>query len=493
MRRSEKKNIAKAIYEDNLVVAGRRAPPPATHNRGKRIVNSQRRHPSFILVGVVIGLALAYSAVSISWDGPLGKRSVMADVAETLPSKSVAPLAQATPASTALTPAAQTNQTTPPLQVATINGDTPLSETRLSTDAKIESQDRSLSQTTAAVRVDSGAHDSRDSISKSTEASIINDSEMDKVAIEDSLDKFFHDADSMPTAESLAMSDVKAYKVFTNAKRSLAKLFGLGVRTIVIDPGHGGKDPGAVGHNNTHEKDIALEIGKQLRDRLSQYKEYHVLMTRDEDVFVPLSKRVKFANDNNADLFVSIHINSFHSANVNFIETYYFGPNKDTKVMRLAETENAHSDYVYAEFKGMIQKIGDTMKFQESKKLARAVQNTLYTNLRKINSKASNHGIKAGPFVVLLGLDAPSILTEVASLTNKIEEQRLNKSEYRDKIAEFLEKGIVSYLNKGTSDRDPVLTTAGPAQSSAQEPSQTPGGLGNASEEKEKLAQEETH
>lgn len=488
MRRTDKKDIAKAIYEDNLVVAGRRTPAPSTHNRGKHIVGSQRRHPSLILVGVVIGLALAYSAVSISWDQPLGKRSVMSLAQET----TTVPLKESQPDQADFAGAdAAISDKEPTLESEQVLASAS-PEIALSANSSVAVSSMSTAVGTGA---ENQTVDQGQSLSDTnTEALLINDGDMEKIAIEDSLDKFFHEAGATPeTPPPVAMADVKAYKVFTNAKRSLAKLFGLGVRTIVIDPGHGGKDPGAIGHEGTHEKDIALAIGLQLRDRLSQNKEYRVLMTREADEHVPLSKRVKFANDNNADLFVSIHINSFNSANVNFIETYYFGPNKDTKVMRLAEKENAHSDYVYAEFKGMIQKIGDTMKFQESKKLAKAVQNTLYTNLRKINSKASNHGIKPGPFVVLLGLDAPSILTEVASLTNKIEEQRLNKAEYRDKIAEFLEKGIVSYLNKGTSDRDPELTTAGSTQEVQQEPTQKPGGLGNASEEKEKLAQKETH
>ena len=96
----------------------------------------------------------------------------------------------------------------------------------------------------------------------------------------------------------------------------------------------------------------------------------------------------------------------------------------------------------------MIQKIGDTMKFQESKKLAASVQNSLYKEIRKISTSSTNHGIKPALFVVLLGLDVSSILIEVISLNNQAEEKRLNSPAYRDKIAKFLEKGIVSYLNK---------------------------------------------
>ncbi|MFV2055656.1 MAG: N-acetylmuramoyl-L-alanine amidase, partial [Thiohalomonadales bacterium] len=113
--------------------------------------------------------------------------------------------------------------------------------------------------------------------------------------------------------------------------------------------------------------------------------------------------------------------------------------------------ENTHSDYRYTDFKHMIQHISDTMKFQESKSLAAHVQHSLYNNVNRLNNNTADHGIKPGPFVVLLGLEAPSILTEVANLSNIAEEKRLKSNSYRDKIAKFLEKGIVNYLNNNTA------------------------------------------
>lgn len=231
----------------------------------------------------------------------------------------------------------------------------------------------------------------------------------------------------------------------------LAHLFGLGVSTIVIDPGHGGKDPGTSGTLGTQEKDIALGIAKSLRDRLKVRGKYNVLMTRETDEFLSLSQRVVFANANNADLFISIHINYFPNDRVNFVETYYFGPNADKKVEELALRENADSHYNFGEFKEMVKKVSDTMKFQESRELAQSVQDSLFTHVHKVNRKIKDHGIKPAPFVVLLGIDAPSILTEVASINHKQEEQRLKSPAYRDRIAKFLEKGIVNYLNKTTT------------------------------------------
>jgi N-acetylmuramoyl-L-alanine amidase len=255
-------------------------------------------------------------------------------------------------------------------------------------------------------------------------------------------------ADDPQEKISVRKNTIKQLQSLAAPTVPLAKLFGLGVKTIVIDPGHGGKDPGATGHLGSVEKDIALDIAKRLRDRLDAYGQYHVLMTREADDFIPLNKRVEFANSHHADLFISIHINNFPSLETNFVETYYFGPSKNKKVADLAAYENADSKYLYGEFKEMVQKVGDTLKFQESKDLAEAVQQSLYKNIRVYNKKAKDHGIKTAPFVVLLGIDAPSILTEVTSLNNDQEEKRLNSPAYRDKIAKFLEKGIVTYLNK---------------------------------------------
>ncbi|MDH5324118.1 MAG: N-acetylmuramoyl-L-alanine amidase [Gammaproteobacteria bacterium] len=252
----------------------------------------------------------------------------------------------------------------------------------------------------------------------------------------------------------------------------LAHLFGLGVSTIVIDPGHGGKDPGATGKLGTFEKDIALAIALELRDRLQARGEYNVLMTRDADTFVSLSQRVAFANANNADLFISIHVNYFPGEQVNFVETFYFGPNKDKTVEALALRENADSHYNFGDFKAMVKKVSDTMKFQESRELAQSVQENLFAYAKKVNRKARDHGIKPAPFVVLLGIDAPSILTEVASINSEQEEWRLKSSVYRDKIAKFLEKGIVNYLNK-------TITLGS--------------GGGSNGEEKENLAQAKKH
>jgi N-acetylmuramoyl-L-alanine amidase len=208
---------------------------------------------------------------------------------------------------------------------------------------------------------------------------------------------------------------------------SLRAIFGLKVRTIVIDPGHGGEDPGTSGHLGTREKDITLDIAKRLQQRLNRYSGYQILLTRSEDAIVSLEARIEFANTHNADLFVSIHVNNIPNKPYSIIETYYFGPNSDRGVLSLAEKENSGAQYAMNDFKAMVQKINHTLKFQEAKVLA-------------------DYGVKTAPFIVLLGVDMPSVLTEVTCLSNQEEEKKLNNEAYRRDIARYMEEGIIQYL-----------------------------------------------
>jgi len=234
---------------------------------------------------------------------------------------------------------------------------------------------------------------------------------------------------------------------------SIAGLFGLEFKTIVIDPGHGGRDPGAIGPLGTKEKDAALEIGMRLRERLSQYPGFRVLMTRDTDVKLTLKERVEFAKRNQADLFVSIHFNSLPVEDVNLVETYYFGPHEDERTLELAQAENRDSEFAVGDFKDMIAKIGDTMKTQESRLLAASIQKSLYGNLKTQNPDVINAGIKTAPFVVLLGVDVPSVLAEISCISNNLEERNLSRPAYRDEIARYIEQGISSYLEQHPQQR----------------------------------------
>ncbi|MBI4690477.1 MAG: N-acetylmuramoyl-L-alanine amidase [Nitrospirae bacterium] len=239
------------------------------------------------------------------------------------------------------------------------------------------------------------------------------------------------------------------YNAFLDKDISLTRTFGLGVKTIMIDPGHGGSDSGTTGKMGTKEKDITLDIAGKLKERLKRYGHYNVLMSRENDTAVPLNQRVELAHSSRADLFVSIHLNYLPSKPINIIETYYFGPSSDDKTQRLAEQENAGSQYGLSDFKVMIEKIGKTLKLQESKELAASIQKNLYLNIKKQNINVHNFGIKRAPFVVLLGVDVPAVLAEVSCLSNREEEIELNTERYRENIARYLEAGILHYLNKG--------------------------------------------
>lgn len=249
-----------------------------------------------------------------------------------------------------------------------------------------------------------------------------------------------------PAEDLLASSDYRAF--INNQGVSLSRMFGLGVKTIMIDAGHGGSDSGATGKMGTREKDISLDIAKRLKARLLKTGRYRVLMTREDDVAVPLNKRVEIAQAAKSDLFISVHLNYLPFKPINIIETYYFGPTSDDKIRKLAEQENAGSAYGMSDFKEMIEKLGETLKLQESRKFAMSIQKSLFVNSR-MNGNVYDFGVKRAPFVVLLGVDVPAVLAEVSCLSNSQEEKELSAEGHRENIARYLEAGIIDYLSKG--------------------------------------------
>jgi N-acetylmuramoyl-L-alanine amidase len=264
-------------------------------------------------------------------------------------------------------------------------------------------------------------------------------------------------ADTLPASQ--APPPVLADSVIDNADYAtmlarldmpMADLFNLKVQTIVIDPGHGGFDPGATGHQGLKEKDVALDIARRLREKLVSTGNYRVLLTREDDRKVYLKERVAFAKEHRADLFISIHINSVAdpSGTLNYVETYYFGPHTEQRSLALAEQENRGSEYTMAEFRDLIARIGDTLKTEESRELAHTVHQHLYRDLRRHSGNLVDAGTKPGPFVVLLGVEVPSVLVEVSCISNKAEETRLSTPAYRDSVAGILKRGIVEYLEQ---------------------------------------------
>lgn len=230
-------------------------------------------------------------------------------------------------------------------------------------------------------------------------------------------------------------------KPYENNVPTLVKQLGLKVRTIVIDPGHGGKDPGAISRFGLCEKDIVLDIAKRLKNLLSAKGIYNVYMTRDSDIFVPLEDRTEFANKNGADLFISLHINSSPNSDARGIETYYLSLASDDEAKMTAALENASSEKGIKELGILLSRILKTAKIAESRAFASITQFYL---CKKTGSY--NRGVKKAPFIVLIGANAPSILVELGFMSNQNDVELLKSDEYKDKIADALMSSIEEYI-----------------------------------------------
>ena len=222
--------------------------------------------------------------------------------------------------------------------------------------------------------------------------------------------------------------------------------------TIVIDPGHGGKDPGARGVRKTEEKDITLKVGLQLRKLLSKHPGVRVLMTRDHDVFVELEERARFANSNEADLFVSIHVNSHPSRTVKGIEIYHFGEAKDQRALEVAARENGTPiSNTGVGWEYLVADLLTTKKIEESLDLAWNAKSAMVAQMNG-HYEIDDHGVKTAPFYVLRFTSMPSILAEIAYISNPLEEELLHKPVFVQDVAQSLYQGIVAFLSAGKSE-----------------------------------------
>jgi N-acetylmuramoyl-L-alanine amidase len=218
----------------------------------------------------------------------------------------------------------------------------------------------------------------------------------------------------------------------------------LGVRKIVVDPGHGGKDTGTSTPGGLAEKEVTLDIGLRLRSLLEQAA-FEVVLTRDKDEAVPLRQRTALANAQGADLFVSIHLNWIDGGQMRGMETYYLGPTEDPVLLQLAARENRDSGYSLADFRKLLDHIYLSMRRDESRRLAESVQRTLVTTLRRKHPALVNRGVKTAPFAVLVSTEMPAILAEVACLSHPAEAHLLATPQYRQDIAQALLQGIRAY------------------------------------------------
>jgi N-acetylmuramoyl-L-alanine amidase len=226
---------------------------------------------------------------------------------------------------------------------------------------------------------------------------------------------------------------------------TLSQQLGLKIRKIVIDPGHGGKDPGAIGRGGLREKDVTLRLSKMLREKLRPSVQ-KIVMTRETDVFIPLEERTAIANSQDADLFVSIHINASTRTAASGVETYILNISNDEESRRLAARENATSRRSVSDLEFILNDLIKTAKTNDSVRLASAVQGRVAKNLREKFSTRSN-GVKGAPFYVLVGTKMPSILVEVSYISNPREEKLLRSDRYLEEIIEGISKGLLDYIN----------------------------------------------
>ena len=233
---------------------------------------------------------------------------------------------------------------------------------------------------------------------------------------------------------------------------ALAKQLALGVRRIVIDPGHGGRDYGAPGYlKGVHEKGIALQIARRLAKLIRKELKYEVILTRNSDRFLTLEERTAIANTKNADLFISIHTNSHRDRRAYGIETYFLNLATDDEAIRVAALENATSTKNISDLQTILTDLMQNAKINESSRLAGNVQVSMVNYLkRKRWSRIKDKGVKQAPFYVLLGAQMPAILVETSFISNPRECKRLVNPTYQQRLCEAIVIGIKKYIKEIT-------------------------------------------
>ena len=268
--------------------------------------------------------------------------------------------------------------------------------------------------------------------------------------------------DSSTVRVVLDLEKITDYKIVTleDPARIIIDIYGQVTfsekKRIVIDAGHGGHDPGAVGPNKLYEKDVVLDIALKLRELLQKDPNYEIFLTRDKDVFIPLEQRTAIANSKNADLFVSIHANASPRRAAKGIETYMLNWTNDEEAMKVAARENAISLKKMRQMNKKEMDILDIIKSDlsrenkrdESIKLAHYIQKNLVSDLNRDYSHIVDLGVKQALFYVLFGAKMPSVLVEVSFISNPLEEKLLSKDDYRGDLASSLSAGITKYMLK---------------------------------------------
>jgi N-acetylmuramoyl-L-alanine amidase len=242
---------------------------------------------------------------------------------------------------------------------------------------------------------------------------------------------------------------------------SLARQLGLGARTIVIDAGHGGHDPGSSGRNGLQEKDLVLDVALRLERLIRAELGAEVIMTRATDVFIPLEERTAIANSRGADLFLSIHANSSRNPGARGIETYFLSFAQDPHAEAVAARENAVSEATMKDLQNLVRAIALNSKIDESRDFAASVQEAMVEKIRDVAPAVQDRGVRTAPFYVLIGANMPSVLAEISFVSNPHDEKLLRTPEHRDRIAESLFDGVRAYLEALNRTRGRQLTGSG--------------------------------
>ncbi len=252
---------------------------------------------------------------------------------------------------------------------------------------------------------------------------------------------------SLPPLPSGPISNTpKSAAPTSRGDRTMTRMLGLKIGRIVLDPGHGGHDTGTIGKGGLKEKDLVLEVAHQLKGMLEEKMRAEVILTREDDRFISLEERTAIANQVRADLFVSIHANSSVSRVTSGVETYFLDFAKTEGEREVAARENATTVRNIHDLENLIKKIAQADKSAESRELAAMVQKKLYSGARQLFPTARNRGVRSAPFVVLIGANMPSVLAEVAFISNPRDEKLLRQEDNRQRLAQALYSGIEGYM-----------------------------------------------
>ena len=218
-----------------------------------------------------------------------------------------------------------------------------------------------------------------------------------------------------------------------------------GIRKIVLDPGHGGRDPGAIGAGGIAEKDLVLSVARKLARKLKQEMGIDVVLTRKDDSFVPLEDRTAIANAENADLFVSLHMNASPSGEARGLETYYLDNTTDEASIRLASRENGTARNKVSDLQFILSDMTQNMKLEDSITLAHRLQGSLVSTMAKKMTDVRDLGVKKALFYVLVGARMPAVLVEMFFITNKTEGRAMTQDDYQNAVVDSLYDGIQKY------------------------------------------------